>query len=71
MNKKLTTQISIHAPVKGATSFRLLENGLGWNFNPRPREGSDNIIFRVSFFYINFNPRPREGSDEEDPRLNK
>ena len=34
------------------------------NFNPRSREGSDNItFFKFSILNINFNPRSREGSD--------
>ena len=35
--------ISIHAPVKGATSGTLSELSDTINFNPRPREGSDAI----------------------------
>ena len=33
--------ISIHAPVKGATSFPSISDKIEYNFNPRPREGSD------------------------------
>ena len=33
-------------------------------FNPRPREGSDNILSELNSMLGHFNPRPREGSDE-------
>ena len=33
--------ISIHAPVKGATSYLKCWKFYLYNFNPRPREGSD------------------------------
>ena len=33
--------ISIHAPVKGATSESPNPDVVGSDFNPRPREGSD------------------------------
>ena len=36
------------------------ENG---DFNPRPREGSDNPHERKPTDHEYFNPRPREGSD--------
>ena len=55
--------ISIHAPVKGATSPCLsLSNPLQY-FNPRSREGSDlgDMPGIVPMEY--FNPRSREGSD--------
>ena len=32
-------------------------------FNPRPREGSDALVWIVLSLYNHFNPRPREGSD--------
>ena len=35
--------ISIHAPVKGATSFADRYDGYVQNFNPRSREGSDPV----------------------------
>ena len=56
--------ISIHAPVKGAT--------VGWhrlrrifpNFNPRTREGCDNLQTVILRLYLyHFNPRTREGCD--------
>jgi len=33
--------VSIHAPVKGATSFAAFEPSPEVSFNPRPREGGD------------------------------
>ena len=58
-------QISIHAPVKGATGpvagrgFRLKY------FNPRSREGSDSLPLSDTPARSNFNPRSREGSDTD------
>ena len=34
--------ISIHAPVKGATKGKKASKQVKGDFNPRPREGSDN-----------------------------
>ena len=42
--------ISIHAPVKGATSQLNIDWVVSGNFNPRSREGSDN--FRSIFCYL-------------------
>ena len=55
--------ISIHAPAKGATSFRIRIAIFRDYFNPRSREGSDGT--RDSFIDLAgyFNPRSREGSD--------
>ena len=56
-------QISIHAPVKGAT-LPIIANFLScFDFNPRPREGSDNQQDWLKPEMPYFNPRPREGSD--------
>ena len=55
--------ISIHAPAKGATIYRLRKKNRISNFNPRSREGSDNISAGSSLILANFNPRSREGSD--------
>ena len=55
--------ISIHAPVKGATLSKIKEGLYGSNFNPRPREGSDEAKRVIRGLTYNFNPRPREGSD--------
>ena len=55
-------QISIHAPVKGATrSFR--QGKTSRNFNPRTREGCDYYKLAQKYFPKDFNPRTREGCD--------
>ena len=58
--------ISIHAPVKGATlNFEQKGKGISY-FNPRSREGSDQM-HRLRFcHYRYFNPRSREGSDSKN-----
>ena len=55
--------ISIHAPVKGATQAVSFFSFASTYFNPRTREGCDVLmsVFLTSFFY--FNPRTREGCD--------
>ena len=58
-----TTQISIHAPAKGATTP---VSPIRWfirHFNPRSREGSDATAGRTAARRRHFNPRSREGSD--------
>ena len=55
--------ISIHAPAKGATIFKIIKNTDCFYFNPRSREGSDRGRQRLSIKLYNFNPRSREGSD--------
>ena len=39
----MATQISIHAPAKGATRGTCAKDTFSANFNPRSREGSDAI----------------------------
>ena len=55
--------ISIHAPVKGATSCHPLRDVADGNFNPRSREGSDPGPEAAGRAFCDFNPRSREGSD--------
>ena len=56
-------RISIHAPARGATlSVPACAYPRG-NFNPRPREGSDQDFMPCRNCIVYFNPRPREGSD--------
>ena len=43
--------ISIHAPVKGATYGGLMRLVKPYNFNPRPREGSDGIVTQIAYTY--------------------
>ena len=56
--------ISIHAPVKGATPSVLNVFFHVNNFNPRTREGCDNGLVRYPRIPLDFNPRTREGCDE-------
>ena len=62
-NFRFESQISIHAPAKGATRCSCQPCPPARHFNPRSREGSDppQLPYRQSFNY--FNPRSREGSD--------
>ena len=55
--------ISIHAPVKGATPARHSVCRRISNFNPRSREGSDSAVLDQLGGDRHFNPRSREGSD--------
>ena len=57
------TVISIHAPVKGATSHPPATRGRSCDFNPRSRKGSDHGIGRKARGHCHFNPRSRKGSD--------
>ena len=55
--------VSIHAPVKGATEWldEAVDKLIG--FNPRTREGCDFRPHFISSFQPRFNPRTREGCD--------
>ena len=55
--------VSIHAPVKGATPPRMARAARRWGFNPRPREGGDSAMRAGLPVESCFNPRPREGGD--------
>ena len=57
------SDISIHAPAKGATERLEVQQMLSCDFNPRSREGSDHAASFGSGLICNFNPRSREGSD--------
>ena len=57
------TEISIHAPARGATYPSPLSKMVYNHFNPRSREGSDYDPLMVLTAVTNFNPRSREGSD--------
>ena len=57
------SDISIHAPVKGATLALDLVEELRPDFNPRSREGSDPVEPPCTRWPHHFNPRSREGSD--------
>jgi len=58
-----TMRVSIHAPVKGATSIFRGRSELFMCFNPRSREGSDEKFPDMFRGDRGFNPRSREGSD--------
>ena len=59
--------ISIHAPARGATLWlESLQDGVK-NFNPRSREGSDDVTGTEHIILSDFNPRSREGSDFSNP----
>ena len=55
--------ISIHAPARGATCLVLPRLPESWHFNPRSREGSDQLSGFQGCTWGYFNPRSREGSD--------
>ena len=57
------SNISIHAPVKGATGQRPGGVRPVRHFNPRSREGSDTVSGSHFVIPTHFNPRSREGSD--------
>ena len=59
----LSSMISIHAPVKGATIDVSTGGLVPGDFNPRSREGSDPPARSMSPSARHFNPRSREGSD--------
>ena len=58
-------QISIHAPARGATKRATGSCENLMNFNPRSREGSDDVVCHIIRSIDYFNPRSREGSDWE------
>ena len=56
--------VSIHAPVWGATWEDRSGSGTRSGFNPRSRMGSDNAAIRFFLAGLCFNPRSRMGSDK-------
>ena len=58
-----TPHVSIHAPAKGATLSEYPLFHLHQCFNPRSREGSDDLDLYWFYAPNSFNPRSREGSD--------
>ena len=58
------TEISIHAPVKGATRRKTPNRPKKKHFNPRTREGCDHKPSPVNSRCLYFNPRTREGCDQ-------
>ena len=59
----ITENVSIHAPVKGATCSVCNQCDVFKCFNPRTREGCDNIAENYNIAVQSFNPRTREGCD--------
>ena len=55
--------ISIHAPVWGATIHTKIDCHVLFYFNPRTRVGCDRDCRDVVFLLRNFNPRTRVGCD--------
>ena len=59
---QVKTRVSIHAPVK----VRTRAGRYGWLvpcFNPRTREGANNMDFVAAVMPARFNPRTREGAN--------
>ena len=56
-------QISIHAPVKGATRIESLEKQLADISIHAPVKGATNMLSLIDNYDDNFNPRSRKGSD--------
>ena len=55
--------VSIHAPVKGATTATPATATPATGFNPRTREGCDYTLSIFGGMIWSFNPRTREGCD--------
>ena len=63
LSSTVSTSVSIHAPVWGATLYSRLGVIAKSCFNPRTRVGCDNEYGHVSHHPISFNPRTRVGCD--------
>ena len=61
-------EVSIHAPVWGATRVSRDINIIQQSFNPRSHMGSDSKAREDNVFDKSFNPRSRMGSDPHPPR---
>ena len=59
----LQQDVSIHAPVWGATFLSVRIWSISACFNPRPRVGGDATLFGSPVAHTCFNPRPRVGGD--------
>ena len=58
------TNVSIHAPARGATPVGLVYHGRGSRFNPRARAGRDAVMAALHRAGgCGFNPRARAGRD--------
>ena len=56
--------VSIRAPVMGATGSCGTIGRISFCFNPRPRDGGDDMLAREAGKRYRFNPRPRDGGDK-------
>ncbi len=61
--RTIAKKVSIHAPVKGATSDSKCPRSAERCFNPRTREGCDCLTHLKWLDTFGFNPRTREGCD--------
>ena len=61
--RRPTTEVSIHAPGRGATSILRLLPSPGLRFNSRTREGCDLKTVTEHIKETSFNSRTREGCD--------
>ena len=59
----MTTSVSIHAPVKDATSMVHKVIPVRYGFNPRTRKGCDYMADVAKLLKGGFNPRTRKGCD--------
>ena len=59
----ISSEVSIHAPARGATSTSTNLRERAWSFNPRARAGRDNGRPRKERNVSSFNPRARAGRD--------
>ena len=59
----LDAQVSIHAPMKGATRFTGCQAAEDRRFNPRTHEGCDAVSLQQIQLTSRFNPRTHEGCD--------
>ena len=61
--------VSIHAPVKVRTRYRVFEHWYALCFNPRTREGANYFPVLCFICFKGFNPRTREGANYQSSSL--
>ena len=59
----IVSKVSIHAPLRGATSNSRLKRRHLWSFNPRTPAGCDSHLLRSWKALNSFNPRTPAGCD--------
>ena len=62
----IASDISIHAPTRGATFQKVIGMDTLSNFNPRSHERSDVFPLGSAFQGLYFNPRSHERSDNQE-----